>query len=96
VLATVLELETGAGDEIARRRAHEYLASARERHHPSADVDGDPAWLVTGATLDLAGVHACAHCEVEVVQRITDPEPTPDRARWSVEKSQEAARRSSR
>ena len=46
VLAAILELGAGSGDEIARRGAYEFTGSCR-RHDASAEVQGDASRLFT-------------------------------------------------
>ena len=48
VLATVVEREARAGDEVVGRRADEHLPASRERRRRVRDVDRDPARLVAG------------------------------------------------
>jgi hypothetical protein len=90
VLAAILELEPGAGDKIMRRRRHEHLAWSGAGGYARADMHRDAARLIATQTLDLAGVHARAHIEAELTQRVADFKRTADRARRTVEEGEES------
>src|SRR5213076_154745 len=64
----------------------------REGGHPSTDVDGDPAHVVSGE-LDLAGVHARADLDLEVLDGIRDRSRATDGSRRPVEGCKEAIAR---
>ena len=51
VLAAVVELETGASDEVADRRGQEYLPSSGEARHPRRNVHGNAARLLASNSL---------------------------------------------
>ncbi len=90
MLAAILELEPGAGDEITRRRGHEPLARSRAASDARTDMHRDAARLLAARTFDLASVHARAHLEAELTQRVADLERAADRARRPVKERQEA------
>src|SRR5207248_920524 len=89
VLAAVLELDPGAGDEISHRRGGKDLARARERGDPRTRVNGDPGDLVT-EQLALAGVDAGAKLEPEVADGVADGESAANCTRGPVEGCEEA------
>jgi hypothetical protein len=57
--AAVLEPQPRPDDEVLDGARREHLAGPCARHHPRADVDGDPGHVVANE-LALAGVQAGA------------------------------------
>ncbi len=85
MLAAILELEAGPGDEVLRCRADENVARVTERHDAGTHVHGDAARLLARTALDLARVHAGTHREPERAESVLDRLRAADRARRPVE-----------
>src|SRR5207344_1876632 len=71
VLPTVLEGESGPGDQVLRRIRDEHLARSCQGRHAGTDVDGDPPDGVA-LELDLTGVQSDADLESEILHRGDD------------------------
>src|SRR5205823_13387498 len=66
VQTAILELDSGAGDQIADRARDEHLARPRLRGHPGADMHCETGKLLA-EHLALARVDARTHSEAELV-----------------------------
>src|ERR671934_399381 len=88
VLAALLELHAGPGDEVLHRLRDEHLAARREGGDPGADHDGKARHLVL-VQLALAGVHAGPHLKPELVHSVDDRVRAADRPRRPVEGGEE-------
>ena len=86
--AAIGELEIGPGDKIADGARDQDLIGFGKPRHPRRDMDRDPADIVA-LDLDLAGMHAAPHIEVERARRVDDARAAADRARRSVEGREE-------
>jgi hypothetical protein len=64
-LSSIVERQPRPGDEVPRRRGHDYLTRASECRHARRDMDGDPARARTSRALHLAGVHTGTHFQSE-------------------------------
>src|SRR5919197_3887134 len=78
VLAALLEVDPGAGDEVANGARDEHLARPGERRHARAGVHGDPAHLPV-RQLALAGVEPGAQLEPEAAHAVADRAGCSDR-----------------
>jgi hypothetical protein len=90
MLAAIVKLDAGPGDEVMRGCGHEHLAGGSAARDACAEMDSDAARLASVRTLDLARVHAGSHAEAELAQHGTDLERSADRARRSVEEGEES------
>src|SRR5262249_43016392 len=80
VVAVELELEAGSDDGSERRARHQDLTRLRKRGDARRDVDGHPADVVADV-LALAGVHAGAHLDAELLHARDDLARAADRDR---------------
>lgn len=81
--------ETRSRHEVLHRARDEHFTRLGPRHHPGADVDGDPTERVAGA-LALAGVDTGAHLESQLANPFADALGAAHRARGAVEGGEEA------
>src|SRR4029453_5874893 len=89
VLASIHELDLGAGDEILDGAGNEYLAGFREGRDTRTDVHGDTARLAVDH-LTLTGVQSRPHFEAELAHTLADRTGAVDRPRGAVEGCEEA------
>ena len=90
VLASILEREPGAGDEISGGSGHEHVTRSGDTRHTRADMYGDAAWLLITYALDLTSVDAGSHLESELVESSPQFERASDRSCRAVEENKEA------
>ena len=89
VVATLVKLDAGAGDEVLHGLGHENLPAIRKRCNPRAGVNSDPSDLAT-KEFALARVYAPAHFEADSARVRRNCERTADRTRRAVESREEA------
>ena len=87
-LAPILEFDPGPGDEVLDGARHDDLRRLRGRRHALADVHREPADVVA-TKLDLAGVQADAHVDVQGGRGRTDRTRAANTARGPVERREE-------
>ena len=91
-LATVLEGNARAGDEVFDGSRHEHLARAGGGSDSRSGVDGDSRRL-PGDDFALAGVDTDANLEAELVNELDDGASAADRPSRSVEAREEPVAR---
>src|SRR5918911_957838 len=89
MLATVLEVDSRSGDEVAHGRGDEDLARPRKRRDARAGVDGDAGDLVA-EQLAFARVEPGANVDPELAHRIANTDRASNRARRTVERREES------
>src|SRR5438067_6035212 len=88
MLAVVIELDAGAGDEIPHSLRDQHLTRRRRCRPACGDVHRNAAELVADS-LALGGVDAGTYVEPEQRRRVLDRAGAADRARGAVERRHE-------
>src|SRR2546421_5060699 len=86
VVAALVELDAGTGNQIAHGARDEHLTRPRERRDAGADVHRDPSEIVA-PHLALAGVHPRPNLDSELARAGRDRPGAVDRTPRSVEGS---------
>src|SRR5438445_2189301 len=86
--ASLVEAQTGPGDQILDGSRYQHLARPGERRDARGDVDGDALHVVAG-DLDLASMEATADLNVERTDRLGNGVGTTHGARRAVERGEE-------
>jgi hypothetical protein len=92
VLASIVELDAGSGDEVMHRAGHKDLVRLGQARDSLADVNGDAADIVSDE-LDLTGMEASSNLDAEIANGVRNGSGSADGTSRTVEDGKKAVAR---
>lgn len=89
MLSPIIEVQSGACDEVRHRSGDKDLAGLSQRLYPRGDIDPEPGDVIP-APLDLSGVHSRPKHDAQRLGTIDEGLGAPNGAGRAIERCEDA------